>query len=55
MQEEEKTESIQEPIGKTQRYTVRAVKRHWMTLAFVFGFLLDNITLNRVDQTFLIM
>ncbi len=52
MQEEEKTESIQEPIGKTQRYTVRAVKRHWMTLAFVFGFLLDNITLNRVDQLF---
>jgi len=52
MQEEHKTESVPAPLHTTQQYTVRAVKRHWMTLAFVFGFLLDNITLNRVDQLF---
>ena len=52
MQEEHKTESVPAPLRTTQQYTVRAVKRHWMTLAFVFGFLLDNITLNRVDQLF---
>ncbi len=28
------------------------VKRHWLTIAFVLGFALDNITLNRVDQVF---
>lgn len=28
------------------------IRRHWLTLAFLFGFLVDNITLNRVDQLF---
>lgn len=28
------------------------VKRHWLTIAFVLGFLMDNLTLNRVDQLF---
>ena len=28
------------------------VKRHWLTIAFILGFLVDNITLNRVDQVF---
>ena len=46
------SESVQEPVHTKKRHTVRAVKRHWMTLSFVFGFLLDNITLNRVDQLF---
>lgn len=26
------------------------VKRHWLTIAFVGGFIVDNLTLNRVDQ-----
>ena len=28
------------------------LKRHWLTVAFFVGFLVDNITLNRVDQLF---
>jgi hypothetical protein len=52
MHEEPQIESVQKSIQKKQHHAVRAVKRHWMTLAFVFGFLLDNITLNRVDQLF---
>lgn len=37
---------------KKKYKTVQRVKRHWMTLSFVFGFVLDNVTLNRVDQVF---
>jgi len=37
---------------KPQRRSIARIKRHWMSLAFFFGFLLDNITLNRVDQVF---
>jgi len=28
------------------------IKRHWLTIAFLGGFVVDNITLNRVDQLF---
>lgn len=28
------------------------VKQHWLTLAFILGFIVDTITLNRVDQLF---
>lgn len=28
------------------------LKRYWLTIAFLLGFLLDNVTLNRVDQVF---
>ncbi len=28
------------------------VMRHWLTVAFLLGFLVDSITLNRVDQVF---
>ncbi len=28
------------------------IRHHWLTVAFIFGFVLDNITLNRVDQLF---
>jgi len=27
-------------------------KKHWLTIAFVLGFVVDNLTLNRVDQLF---
>lgn len=27
-------------------------KRHWLTIAFLLGFVIDNITLNQVDQVF---
>jgi hypothetical protein len=30
----------------------RFVKHHWLTTAFILGFILDNLTLNRVDQLF---
>lgn len=30
----------------------RRLSRYWLTIAFIGGFLLDNITLNRVDQVF---
>ena len=28
------------------------VRHHWLTVAFLLGFILDNLTLNRVDQVF---
>ena len=28
------------------------VRRYWLTIAFLLGFVLDNLTLNRVDQVF---
>lgn len=28
------------------------MKRHWLTFAFLLGFVVDNLTLNRVDQLF---
>lgn len=28
------------------------VRHHWLTVAFILGFVLDNLTLNRVDQLF---
>lgn len=31
---------------------ISRVKRHWLTLAFFFGFLLDSITLSSVEQLF---
>src|SRR5688500_13422287 len=27
-------------------------RRHWLTFAFLFGFIVDYLTLNRVDQVF---
>ncbi len=30
----------------------RFVRHHWLTFAFVLGFVMDNLTLNRVDQVF---
>lgn len=32
--------------------TIRQLQRYWLTVAFLGGFLLDNITLNNVEQTF---
>lgn len=32
--------------------TIHTVKRHWLTVAFLLGFIVDNLTLNRVDQIF---
>jgi len=28
------------------------VRRHWLTITFFLGFVVDNFTLNRVDQAF---
>ncbi len=39
-------------LSLKQSPTVSKMKRHWMTLSFVLGFIVDNITLNRVDQVF---
>jgi hypothetical protein len=36
-------------VTKEKMYKVR---RHWLTIAFLLGFVIDNITLNRVDQVF---
>ena len=38
-------------LEATKRKFLRA-KRHWLTIAFLLGFVIDNITLNRVDQIF---
>lgn len=34
------------------REKIRGLKHYWLTLAFIGGFVVDNITLNRVDQLF---
>lgn len=34
------------------RSTIERHKRHWLTIAFLFGFVVDNITLNNVEQVF---
>ncbi len=36
-------------VAKEKMFKVR---RYWLTIAFLLGFALDNITLNRVDQVF---
>ncbi|MFT5036781.1 MAG: hypothetical protein ACI9VM_000345 [Candidatus Azotimanducaceae bacterium] len=36
----------------TEKKVVRKARRHWLTIAFLLGFIVDNITLNRVDQLF---
>ena len=36
----------------TLKYFIERHKRHLLTVSFVLGFLIDNITLNRVDQLF---
>lgn len=33
-------------------YVPPIVRRHWLTIAFLLGFVVDNFTLNRVDQVF---
>lgn len=35
-----------------QQVPVEKLKRHWLTVSFFLGFVVDNITLNRVDQLF---
>ena len=37
--------------SETTKHFTR-LRRYWLTVAFVLGFVLDNITLNRVDQLF---
>jgi len=39
-----------ETLRRNNSKTLARVKRHWLTIAFVFGFIVDNLTLNRVDQ-----
>jgi hypothetical protein len=34
------------------RLPVRELKHHWLTVSFFVGFIVDNFTLNRVDQLF---
>lgn len=34
------------------RERIRSLKHYWLTLAFIGGFIIDNLTLNRVDQLF---
>jgi len=45
---------MMEMLNKLQQNskTFAHVKRHWLTIAFVLGFIVDNLTLNRVDQVF---
>src|SRR3989338_4221365 len=28
------------------------IERHWLTISFLFGFVVDNLTLSRVDRVF---
>lgn len=40
---------IEKKIGSEN---VTKLKKYWLTIAFLLGFVVDNITLNRVDQVF---
>jgi hypothetical protein len=40
------------PRLKISHERMRRLKHHWLTVAFVLGFVVDNITLNQVDQLF---
>lgn len=37
---------------KVPQASIQKVRRYWLTIAFFLGFIVDNITLNRVDQIF---
>jgi len=39
-------------VFDAHRERIRGLKHYWLTLAFIGGFVVDNITLNRVDQLF---
>lgn len=54
MEEQEQTEQEEqkETIERPRHRAAVAVKHHWLTIAFVLGFVVDNLTLNRVDQLF---
>lgn len=41
-----------EKRSRLPQRSIARVRRHWMSLAFFLGFIIDNITLNRVDQLF---
>lgn len=43
---------FQVPQKFADNKTFQYAGRHWLTLAFLLGFVVDNITLNRVDQLF---
>lgn len=39
-------------FSETTKQKFKHAKRHWLTIAFLLGFVIDNITLNQVDQIF---
>lgn len=41
-----------EPPPPKKKKSLSAVRHHWLTVAFILGFVADNITLNQVDQVF---
>ncbi len=43
--------SALQKVAPSQK-TIAGVRRYWMTIAFILGFVVDNLTLNRVDQVF---
>ncbi len=44
--------SSMESIISLYKAIIRFVRHHWLTTAFLLGFILDNLTLTRVDQVF---
>lgn len=38
--------------AKIPKESVARVRRHWLSIAFLLGFIVDNITLNNVEQLF---
>jgi len=44
--------SVHSRIPRVSKKTIAKVRKSWMTIAFILGFVADNITLNRVDQVF---
>ncbi len=44
--------TTEEETPKKSSNRLAQLRRHWMSLSFFFGFLVDNLTLNRVDEAF---
>lgn len=47
---ESESQKLPQETRTKRRLSFSRVRRHWLTAAFLFGFVVDNITLNRVDE-----
>jgi MFS family permease len=44
--------NLSKKVSPKTRHHIEKVKHHWLTISFFLGFLIDNVTLVRIDQTY---